>query len=157
MLQEVIGHDIRLHEDTQAGRTDPVAPLFRQDDIVEEVGTRPAVRLGHSATQKALCAGLLPEGPRDDAVLLPLRDVGLHLFLEEPPRTVAKHRVVAVIYLSVVHVGPASINAVEYQRREKTRRRVAPSWHHWVNQRPMRSEEHTSELTSYMRLTYADF
>src|SRR3546814_4659192 len=96
------------------------------------------------------------------------------LFLEEPPRTVAKHRVVAVIYLSVVHVGPASINAVEYHRREKTRRRVAPSWRHWVNPRLMRlmgsdprmgiacgtrsrSEEHTSELQSLMRISYAVF
>src|SRR3546814_11164159 len=85
-----------------------------------------------------MCARMLLGGPLADSVLLPLRDVGLHLFLEEPPRTVAKHRVVAVIYLSVVHVGPASINAVEYHRREKTRRRVAPSWRHWVNPRLMR-------------------
>src|SRR3546814_3064528 len=76
--------------------------------------------------------------------------VGVELLLVEPPRTVdaAQHRVLLVASpIGAGHAGQLERLRIEFPRRRQMRPPATVD----------RSEEHTSELQSLMRISYAVF
>ena len=76
----------------RTGRADP-GHFLVDDRAMQEVTAGTAIFLGYRAAEQALFARLAPEIAVDDAVLLPLRVIGDHLFFNEAAGGLAKHLV----------------------------------------------------------------
>jgi len=80
-----IGRD-QVGMDEKAGPARAGPPQLLEDDDVEQViEAHPAIFLGHRAAEQAGRAGLQPQVPRNDPVLLPFGVKGHDLAVDEAP------------------------------------------------------------------------